>query len=254
MNLPLAFAFLFAVGAVAGWVLEFFFRNLISHKGPRGKYFINPGFCHGPWLPIYGIGMSFMFLITLLVTMNLEPEELTVGISIGVIIVIMIVMTLIELIGGLFLLKVMNMRLWDYRKEWGNFMGIICPKFTLIWGAIGAVYFLFIYEISWGLLVWLSNNLAFSFFIGLFAGIFAIDMMGAANEASIIKRYGDDHDIVVKYEELKALIQKHELDENNRQRFFVQTRAENLKLTDAISSLEGAIENKKDALKSKRKK
>ena len=56
MNYPLALAFLFYCGAIEGWILEFFFRNLISHRGPRGKYFINPGFCKGPWLPIYGCG------------------------------------------------------------------------------------------------------------------------------------------------------------------------------------------------------
>ena len=67
MNWPLALAFLFYWGAIEGWVIEFLFRNLISHKGPRGKYFINPGFCKGPWLPIYGIGLAVMFLISALI-------------------------------------------------------------------------------------------------------------------------------------------------------------------------------------------
>ena len=250
MNYPLAISFLFAVGAMGGWVIEFFYRNLISHNGPRGKYFINPGFCRGPWLPIYGIGVSVMFLICWLVTKDMT--EITVGTKIMVILLITVLMTLIEFLGGLFLLKVMNMRLWDYRNEPGNIMGIICPKFTLIWGALGAAYFLFLHD--WAIVgpIWLSYNLAFSFFIGAFASAFVIDLITSAKDAATVKQFGDEHDIVVKYEELKALVQKKmQEQENAPQKFFVQVKSEGQTLKDVLQEQTEAHEAKAESFKSK---
>ena len=85
MNIPLILAFLFFAGALLGYILEFFFRNLISHSGPRGKYFINPGFCKGPYLPIYGVGLTTMFCITYTVDAYLDNPPAIV-IIIGIVI------------------------------------------------------------------------------------------------------------------------------------------------------------------------
>jgi len=250
MNIFLSIAFLFYAGAIIGWCLEFLFRNIISHKGPRGKYFINPGFCKGPWLPIYGIGLSAMCVISYFVAAN-NPDAN----DIVVIIIIGIVMNIIEFVGGFFLLKVFNLRLWDYRERWGNIMGIVCPLFALIWFAISAVYYLFIHETAMGWLEWLSQHLAFSFVVGLFWGLFIIDLLYSFYEASIIKEFADNHDVVVKYEELKELMQKARLANGEKARILNQTSgagAAGLK-----ASLEQNIEEfegKALAFKSKRKK
>ena len=53
MEFFLTLTFLFAVGALCGWVIELFFRRLNSKK------WINPGFLHGPYLPLYGFGLVF---------------------------------------------------------------------------------------------------------------------------------------------------------------------------------------------------
>ena len=135
MNTPLALAFLFFAGALLGYGIEFLFRNLISHSGPKGKYFINPGFCKGPYLPIYGVGLTVMFIITYLVDLKFDNPS-----AIVVIICITLAMTLIEFVGGVFLLKVMNLRLWDYRDRVGNIMGVICPLFSFFWGEIGRAH------------------------------------------------------------------------------------------------------------------
>jgi len=240
LNLPLVLAFLFFVGAMIGWVLEFFFRNLISHSGPRGKFFINPGFCHGPYLPIYGIGLSTMFIISYIIQVSFEnPPDLLV------IILICITMTVIEFIGGIFLLKVLNMRLWDYRNNWGNIMGLICPTFTLIWGAIGAVYYLFIHPVAIGWLIWLSNNLPFCFFIGLFFGVFGIDLIQSANEAKAIRDYGNDNNVVIKYEELKQAILERDRQLGKKVGFFSQT-AKKIGVADAIDTVASDVAVDKD--------
>lgn len=252
MNYPLALAFLFYWGAIEGWVLEFLFRNLISHSGPRGKFFINPGFCKGPWLPIYGIGLSLMFVICYEVSNRINVA--TIYGDILIIIIIAILMTLIELIGGIFLLKVLNLRLWDYRDESGNIMGVICPVFSLIWGAIGAFYYLVLHRIVIGELYWLSQNLAFSFVVGLFFGLFIIDLLSSAKRAAAIKKYGDINNVVIKFEELKAILLKKEKELKGKQRSFISQAV--MKQEEIIEVLNNAVEVLEDkalALKSKRK-
>ena len=252
MNYPLALAFLFYWGAIEGWVIEFFFRNLISHKGPRGKFFINPGFCRGPWLPIYGIGLSFMFVICWEVTNRINVTG--VWGNVIVILIIAAVMTIIEFIGGLFLLKVLNLRLWDYRDQPGNIMGIICPVFSFIWGAIGAVYYLVIHKIAIGELEWLSRNLAFSFVVGLFFGLFLIDLFVSLKQASAIKKYGDLNDVVVKFEEFKAvLLQKEKELEGKQKSFITQAVMKHNEIMEALDNAKEVLEDKKEALKSRAK-
>ena len=59
MNLFLTLAFLFSIGSTAGWVLELFYRHFASGKKGQRKW-INPGFCTGPYLPIYGCGLCVL--------------------------------------------------------------------------------------------------------------------------------------------------------------------------------------------------
>lgn len=251
MYVILALAFLFFVGACIGWGMEWLFRNLVTHKGPRGKYFINPGFCVGPYLPIYGIGLAAMCGICIIIN-DLWPD----GSPVVVILIIGFIMTAIEFIGGLFLLKVLNMRLWDYRKRWGNIMGIICPLFSFIWTAIGAGYYLFIHNIALRWLYWWSDNMWFSFFVGMFWGVFIIDLVFSCKNASIIKTYGKDNDVIVKYDELKALLQRKRYDADEKSRFFnqlgINTKIDFKNIKDDIDEVKGTIENKVDALKSLR--
>ena len=65
MNFFLTLAYLFFIGSVSGWVLELFFRKFFSASNPEHKW-INPGFCTGPYLPIYGFGLCALYLLALL--------------------------------------------------------------------------------------------------------------------------------------------------------------------------------------------
>lgn len=59
MSILLTLAYLFFIGSILGWVLELLFRNL-THPH---KTWINPGFCTGPYLPIYGFGLCVLYLL-----------------------------------------------------------------------------------------------------------------------------------------------------------------------------------------------
>lgn len=98
MSMFLTLAFLFAIGSVAGWVLEVFFRRFYSAGNPERKW-INPGFCTGPYLPIYGGGLCALYLISMLETYSII--ENAVLNKVVLFSVMAVSMTLIELIAGL---------------------------------------------------------------------------------------------------------------------------------------------------------
>lgn len=124
MNLFLTLAFLFFIGSTFGWVLELFYRRFISSSNPERRW-INPGFCTGPYLPIYGNGLCALYLLASL-------EGLLPWMNKFVMFALMAVaMTAIEYVAGLCCLKIAKVRLWDYRDQWGNIQGIICPLFSL---------------------------------------------------------------------------------------------------------------------------
>ena len=211
MNIFLVLAYLFFIGSVAGWILEVFYRNLIK----KSSRWINPGFCTGPYLPIYGFGLCALFLLA-----QLEPyglPENRVWNKLALFAAMALGMTLIEYLAGLFCLRVLKVRLWDYSHHRGNLQGIICPRFSCYWAMLGAIYYFLIHPHILGGLRWLSQNLAFSFFIGMFFGVFVIDTAHSANLVVKLKQFAEANEVVVRYEALKDHILL--IHENNRTKY-----------------------------------
>ena len=65
MSVLLALADLFFIGSVSGWVFELFFLMFFSSSNPEHKW-INPGFCIGPYVPLYGFGLCILYVLALL--------------------------------------------------------------------------------------------------------------------------------------------------------------------------------------------
>lgn len=223
MSMFLTLAYLFFVGSISGWVIELLFRRYISSANPERKW-INPGFCTGPYLPIYGFGLCALYLIASLEKLNFVPDILWNKVVLFV--VMSLCMTAIEYAAGLFCLKVAKVRLWDYSNAWGNIQGIICPKFSLIWAALGACYYFLIHPHILGALDWLSRNLAFSFVIGLFFGIFLIDVVHSAQLVAKLKKFAEENDVIVRYEALKAHIRSRNEANKRKSPFFHPFRSD----------------------------
>lgn len=217
MNIILTLLFLFSVGAVSGWIVELLFRRFLSSSNPERKW-INPGFCIGPYLPIYGFGLCILYLIASLekysIIQNPYWNKALLFAAMSA------CMTLIEYIGGIYCLKVSNVRLWDYSNEWGNIQGIICPKFSLIWALVGAAYYFLIHPHILGALSWLSNNLAFSFVIGLFYGIFFVDLAHSTQLIRRVKQFAVENEVIVKLDNLKMFIRRSN-DKNKQKHSFM---------------------------------
>ncbi len=201
MSLFLILAFLFFIGSTLGWVLELFYRRFFS-KVNGGKW-MNPGFLQGPYLPLYGFGLCLLYLLAQL------PLPITkVWLRQVVLFLLMAAaMTAIEYVAGLIFIRGMKVQLWDYSDCWGNIQGMICPRFSFYWSCLGALYYFFIHPHILNALLWLSENLAFSFVIGFFFGIFIIDVFYSMQIGARVRRFAAENGITVRYEELKLYIQ-----------------------------------------------
>ena len=199
MNFFLKLAFLFCIGSLLGWCIEVLFRRFFS-----AKKWINPGFFVGPYLPLYGFSLCTLYLLAMLE--EFIPISFPVLRKLVLFAVMALCVTAIEYVTGLIFIKRLKIKLWDYSDCWGNVDGVICPLFTFFWALLSAAYYFLIHPHILGALEWLAQNLAFSFFIGVFYGVFAIDLVHSTRFLAVIRRFADDKKIVVRYEELKEHI------------------------------------------------
>lgn len=242
MGIFLTLAFLFFIGSLAGWLLELVYRNL---KNP-GHKLINPGFCTGPYVPLYGCGLCLLYLIALLEQRPLVAHPLW---NKALLFLMMAAaMTLIEYIAGEFCLRVLKVRLWDYADQWGNFRGIICPTFSLYWAVLGALYYFLVHPHILDALEWLSKNLAFSFFVGLFFGVFSLDVAHSAQIVGKLRKFAADHQVVVRYEGIKTRIRENQQELAAQYHFFRPFRSER----PLGELLEDMLEDMRDDLKADR--
>lgn len=238
MSTFLTLAFLFFIGALGGWGLEVVFRKFFSGANPEHKW-INPGFCTGPYLPIYGFGLCFLYLIASLEPLIVISSPLLKKALLFL--AMAVCMTAVEYIGGLFLLKHYHVRLWDYRDCWGNIQGLICPLFSLFWAILGALYYFLVHPHILNALQWLSQNLAFSFVIGLFYGVFIIDICHSMHLVNKMKQFADSNELILKYESIKLHIREQQAKRGSKPHFFRSFKSElslNEYLKDMIESFE----------------
>ncbi|MBR3204483.1 putative ABC transporter permease [Candidatus Saccharibacteria bacterium] len=205
MDIFLETVLIFFLGSTAGWVIELFFRRIVHRK------WVNPGLLIGPYLPIYGFGLVLMTFIYLIFK-DISPNPIIIILLMGV------MMTLIELIGGEIGLK-NGVRLWDYSDRWLNYKGLICPLFSAIWTVVGAVYYFFLAPQINDTLIWFSHNLAFSFVLGVFAGVITIDLFYSLKLYNKIKKYAKENNFVVKYEQLKMDIKERQKERKEKYSF-----------------------------------
>ncbi len=117
----------FFLFSFAGWIWEGIF------VGFRYGMFLNRGFLHGPWLPIYGTAGLLMVLC--LKNFRQKPAAVYVG--------CVMLCAIVEYITGFLLETFYHMKWWDYSHFPLNLKGRICPQDTMFFGVFGmfAVYY-----------------------------------------------------------------------------------------------------------------
>lgn len=196
MNIFLTLAFLFCIGSVVGWGIEVVFRRFFS-----AHHWVNPGFLVGPYLPLYGSSLCVLYLLAMLEPLiaieNAWLKKLILFLGMAAAI------TILEYVAGIIFIHGMKIKLWDYSDQWGNIKGIICPLFSFFWMLLSAIYYFLVHPHILSALEWLSENLAFSFAIGFFYGVFVLDVAYSTHLMVKIRAFAAETNIVVRLEELK---------------------------------------------------
>lgn len=207
--------YLFFMGSVFGWCLECVFRRFCpsntTHK------WLNPGFLTGPYLPLYGFGVCTLFCLSELEKIFLFANPVVSKIL--VLVFMAVCMTVLELIAGLIFVKGMNLKLWDYSDKPFNYKGIICLEFSFYWLILACVYYFFVHKIIFGLLNIFTSDLRFLFPLGIIFGVFFVDFGYSVHLATKIRKFAEDNNIFVRYEELKGNIRKYAEEKKEKYNF-----------------------------------
>lgn len=183
---------LFVIGSLLGWVIELFFRRFVSQKK-----WMNPGFLTGPYLPIYGFGVVVLYGVSNIpLGITIQAWDIVVRV-----VIIGVGMTLIEFIAGLIFIKGFKIKLWDYSNRKGNIMGIICPSFSLIWLAVGSLYYFLLNPILVQGISWISENLIYTYFVGAVIGAMCVDFAYSIHLATKLKEFKELSDL--RFEDFK---------------------------------------------------
>ena len=169
-------------------------------------------------MPIYGFGLCTLYLLAS--TDHLFPTSAWYGKAM-LFLLMAVCMTAIEFIAGIVFVRHMKVKLWDYSNEWGNLMGIVCPRFSVYWAILGAVYYFLVHPHILDAIHWLASNLAFSFVLGFFYGVLVIDVAYSAQIVAKVRAFAKENDIVVRYEGLRQHLRDLRKAEKKRPRFLL---------------------------------
>ena len=157
----------FVIGSLLGWIIEFFYRRIVSQKK-----WGNPGFLKGPYLPLYGFGFSILYIVSnIKLPFNFYLSLIIKTISFSLFVI------LLELFSGLILQKKFHLKLWDYSSRKFNYKGIICPLYSLYWILGGLIYLLVIHSFFQKMISAINTFQLGYFFIGIIFGSIIIETL-----------------------------------------------------------------------------
>lgn len=154
--------FYFLLYSFFGWIYEVLYFIIMRNK------FVNRGFLHGPYLPIYGFGvLILLFLLHKLMNKKIKIWKVNIT-PIIVFVAIFFITTIIEYVSHYVLDEYFNIVLWDYSKDMLNINGRVCFAASRNF-AIGGIVALYIVQPLFNkLLSIIPNKIQNVIFIPLF--------------------------------------------------------------------------------------
>ncbi len=107
----------FLTYSFSGWLAETIYMSVYH------GHIVKRGFLLGPVCAVYGIGS--LMVVLLLGHFKAHPFILFLCAA--------LLTSIVELLAGIFLSR-FDIRLWDYSGDFGNIMGFVCFRNTIIWG------------------------------------------------------------------------------------------------------------------------
>ncbi|WP_428768256.1 putative ABC transporter permease [Treponema sp. HNW] len=127
---------LFVVYSTIGWICEVIYCSFFERR------FINRGFLHGPWCPVYGFG-------GLLVIGLLTPFKNNIFILYPA---ALIITGALEYLTGWILESLFHTKWWDYSQRRFNIKGRVCLWNLLLFAAGGSIAVIFVHPHIAGLI------------------------------------------------------------------------------------------------------
>ena len=175
------YLFIFCLFAVVGWILEVMYRSIVTKK------IINPGFMTGCVVPLYGVGAVMLNLICNLFIPITSEYKIIIIFLLSI-----ILLSILEYFTGYVLKKFFNIILWDYSDRKYNYKGFICLEFSFVWGLLSLIFYNFIFPWINGVAYNFVSNSFGLFFLGIFMGIFFIDLCVSINLLKKLTKYAEE--------------------------------------------------------------
>ena len=165
----LQWAVIFIAYCIFGWFFESAYCSL------KSGHLQNRGFCHGPWIPIYGSGATLLVLLAGPFRTN-HLAVFLIGAFGG---------SALELLTGWTMEKLFGMRWWDYSQNAFNFHGYICLYASLSWGFLALLIMDYVHPVvesisqNWSYLTFfVINTMLYTLFIEdiILSAISAMDL------------------------------------------------------------------------------
>ena len=83
---------------------------------------------------------------------------------------------------------------------------------------------------------WLTEHLAFSFVMGFFYGVFAMDLCYSLDIVSKIHRFAEDNHIIIQYEALKEAIRKKNEEAKEERRFLFFMTSDSISFAEQLKN------------------
>ena len=122
---------IFLIGSVTGWVIEFFYTLIFSHVLINHSALVI-----GPLNIIYGFGACLLSALLY----RFQDKELW-----KIFVVSFIAGTVLEYICSWGMELVLGFTAWDYSNDFLNINGRVCLLYSLMWGFLGIVWIKYIY-------------------------------------------------------------------------------------------------------------
>jgi len=114
--------FIFYFYSFLGWCFE----STVVTLHQRPPKWVNRGFMHGPFLPLYGSGAVMMLVVSAPFRQNLILIYFAGFLG----------ATVLEYMTGVLMESLFKIRYWDYSEQHFNIQGYVCLKSSLIWGLL----------------------------------------------------------------------------------------------------------------------
>lgn len=180
------YLFIFCLFSFIGWVIELIYRSIVD------KRIVNPGFMTGCVVPIYGFSSIILYIICGI------TDNIYIFIPLSV-----VLLTLLEFISGIILDKFFHLRLWDYSDRKFNYKGLICIRFTIYWLLLALLFKYFMYSRINYLSINFISNSVYLFLLGIFTGIFILDLCASIDLVSKMTKYSKVIKHSINYEKIK---------------------------------------------------